>query len=120
MHKAKRWTLIVSLVLSLAIVGAAMLFSLQKQTVVVPPQQPQRPVGLAELKAADGKNGHICYVAVDGLVYQIQGFALWQNGKHLTSGGLAYCGADLSKVIDKAPHGRRVLDILIKVGPLTT
>lgn len=119
MTKAKRWTLITSLVLSLTIVGAAMLYSLQKHSVVAPIQQPQRAVGMAELKAADGKYGHICYVAVDGLVYQIQGFALWQNGKHLTSNGLAYCGADLSKVIDQAPHGRRVLDILIKVGPLT-
>ncbi len=120
MNKAQRISFFVSALLALLILGGAVVYSSKKQTVAIPIPQPQRPVTRVELAAADGKNGHICYVAVDGLVYQIDGFALWENGKHLTSNGQAYCGADMSQVIDKAPHGRRVLDVLIKVGPLTS
>jgi predicted heme/steroid binding protein len=71
-----------------------------------------------ELAAKDGKNGHDCYVAVDGIVYQIPKSGLWENGQHTPSNGQAYCGADLSNVIDKAPHGRSKLDELKKIGSL--
>lgn len=78
----------------------------------------QHPVSKKELAVADGKHGHRCYVAIDGTVYQIVDSAFWQNGKHTPSEGLAYCGADLSKVIDQSPHGRNVLNILPIIGPL--
>lgn len=74
----------------------------------------------ADLAAADGKNGNKCYVAVDGTVYEIKGVEEWQNGEHTTSNGKASCGGDMSSVINQSPHGKRVLDQLIKVGPLAS
>lgn len=73
----------------------------------------------AELAAADGKNGQRCYAAVDGTVYQISDSAFWERGQHTPSEGLAYCGADLSKYIDQSPHGRKMLQNIPVVGPLT-
>src|SRR5690606_41642675 len=55
------------------------------------------PVTRAELAAADGRDGRPCLVAVDGVVYQIQGFTLWREGEHLPSEGRAYCGADIDR-----------------------
>ena len=72
-----------------------------------------------ELAEHDGTNGNDCYVAVDGDVYLIEGFALWQMGQHLPSNGRASCGYDLTEVIDESPHGRSKLQLLQKVGTLT-
>lgn len=116
MTKAQRISLIVSGVISLVIVGGAVVISQRPKPAAVPAAQEQRDVTKAELTKADGKDGRDCLVAVDGTVYKIEDFSLWQNGKHTSSQGLAYCGADMSKVIDKAPHGRKNLDLLIKVG----
>jgi len=76
------------------------------------------PVTRAELAAADGRDGRPCLVAVDGVVYQIQGFTLWREGEHLPSEGRAYCGADMSEVIREAPHGTDKLELLREIGPL--
>lgn len=99
------------------VIGALLFVRFRKPKVVT---YQQHPVSKSQLAKADGKSGRDCYVAIDGTVYQIKDFSLWQDGKHVSSNGLAYCGADLSKVIDKAPHGRKVLDLLIKIGPLTS
>lgn len=74
----------------------------------------------SELSAFDGKNGNKCYVAVDGSVYEISGTPFWMDGEHIKSDGQAFCGNDLSNVIDQAPHGRSVLtsSFLTKVGSL--
>src|SRR5690606_5350890 len=76
------------------------------------------PVTQAELAAADGREGRPCLVAVDGVVYQIQGFTLWREGEHIPSEGRAYCGADMTEVIRDAPHGTDKLDLLREIGPL--
>lgn len=83
-----------------------------------PAATPERVVTQSELAAADGKNGKDCYVAVDGIIYQIKDFNLWSNGEHTTSGGQAFCGADMSEVIGKSPHGRSKLNKLIIIGKL--
>ncbi len=70
------------------------------------------------LSRYDGKDGNQCLVAVDGDVYLIQGFTLWQMGEHIPSGGRARCGLDLTEVIDESPHGRSKLQLLKKVGTL--
>lgn len=114
--KAKWIIIIVSIFVAVAVIGGALLLTNKKGGLK---QAALRPVSQEELKSSDGKNGHTCLVAVDGIVYKIEGFALWHDGQHETSNGLAYCGADLSKVIDQAPHGRTKLDQLEKVGPLT-
>jgi predicted heme/steroid binding protein len=57
-----------------------------------------------------------CYTAVDGVVYDMQDFSLWQNGTHSTSGGIANCGQVLDNEINQAPHGKSKLSIMPKVG----
>jgi predicted heme/steroid binding protein len=71
-----------------------------------------------ELATHDGKEGHACYVAVDGKVYEIDQGRLWQNGEHTTSHGEAHCGLDLSQAIAKSPHGKSKLEALTVVGTL--
>lgn len=120
MTKKQLRIIISSIVVSLIIVGGALLIKNTRSTQSNPAKPVrQHNVSKAELAAANGKNGKDCFVAIDGRVYKIEGFSLWQNGQHVTSNGQAYCGADLSKVIDKSPHGRSVLRLLIDVGPLT-
>jgi len=83
-----------------------------------PAATPERVVTQSELAAANGKDGKDCYVAVDDTVYQIKDFDLWSNGEHTTSGGQAFCGADMTDVIGKSPHGRSKLSELIIIGKL--
>lgn len=122
--KVQTITLIISSVLGVAMIGGAVVYSKKKAGNTgshTSSETVKRPVSKDELAKADGKNGNDCLVAVDGTVYQIKDFSLWNNqGQHVSSQGMAYCGADLSAVIDKAPHGRKMLDILIEVGPLSS
>ena len=120
MTKVQKIVIVVSIVLALAVVGGALALSrsAKPEPAVHPAPQALRDVSAAELKSADGKEGRTCLIAVDGTVYKIDDFSVWQDGDHRPSRGEAYCGADLSQVIDKSPHGRDVLDKIIKVGPL--
>lgn len=68
------------------------------------------------IKQYDGKDGHECYVAVDGVVYEIPQQGQWKDGRHSPSSGQAYCGADMSQAIGKSPHGKSKLQELRKVG----
>jgi predicted heme/steroid binding protein len=77
-----------------------------------------RKISREVLAQHDGIDGHQCYVAVDGTVYLIEGFALWTGGTHVTSGGKARCGQDLSQVINESPHGKSKLQLLKVVGKL--
>ena len=77
-------------------------------------------ISVAQLLEADGKGGRNCWVAVDGKVYDLSESMNWDNGEHTTSEGQARCGADMSNVIDKSPHGRKMLDQLDVVGTLAT
>lgn len=70
------------------------------------------------LKEYDGKDGHACYVAVKGTVYEIKDNQYWKDGEHTPSGGRGYCGADMTSVIGQSPHGESVLSSLPKVGTL--
>lgn len=84
------------------------------QPVSIPAQS--RSFTADSIKQYDGKNGHQCYVAVKGVVYEIKDNSYWQNGQHTPSNDLAYCGADLTNVLGKSPHGDSVLSQLPKVG----
>ena len=115
-----------SLVFGFAIIGVAVYWQLEYGersggNLGAPPEA--APDGgsftTEELAKHDGTNGNDCYVAVDGDVYLIEGFALWQMGQHLPSNGRASCGYDLTDVIDESPHGRSKLQLLQKVGTLT-
>ncbi|WP_290033110.1 cytochrome b5 domain-containing protein [Ligilactobacillus cholophilus] len=68
-----------------------------------------------ELKQFDGKNGHKAYVAIEGDVYDVTDIPGWKNGEH--HGNLA--GNDVTDaLLNKSPHGTRVLSKLTKVGKL--
>lgn len=69
-----------------------------------------------QLAQYNGKNSKECYVAIDTDVYEIPQGKLWQDGKHASSEGQAYCGVDLSDVIGQSPHGRSKLGTLEIVG----
>ncbi len=119
MDKTRIITLSASITIALIMLAGAYAISKNRQDDKQPAAKTQqRSITRDELARADGKDGRDCYVAVDGTVYLIKDFSLWQNGNHTPSEGLAYCGADLSKIIDKAPHGRKMLELLIKTGSL--
>jgi predicted heme/steroid binding protein len=112
-----------SLILGFAMIGGAVYWQLisasRSSGAGVVTEPANRSYTLQELAQYDGKDGNQCLVAVDGDVYLIEGFALWQNGEHLPSGGRARCGLDLTEVIDnESPHGRSKLQLLKKVGTL--
>jgi predicted heme/steroid binding protein len=116
-----------SVILGLAMIGGAVYWQLQpanaggaaSKTAASSAGEPSdRSYTLEELAEHDGKEGTDCLVAVDGDVYLIEGFALWQMGEHLPSGGRARCGLDLTEVIDESPHGRSKLNLLRKAGNL--
>ena len=118
----------VGLVLGFAMIGGALYWLLGSRDgssssssssgAAVVDESVNRSYTLEELALYDGKNGNDCLVAVDGDVYLIEGFALWVGGEHITSGGRARCGFDLTEVIDESPHGRSKLELLKKVGTL--
>jgi predicted heme/steroid binding protein len=110
---------LVSLILGLAIIGGAVYWQLSaNRSGGSSADFANRPYTVEELAQYDGKDENQCLVAVDGDVYLIEGFALWQMGEHLPSGGRARCGLDLTEVIDESPHGRSKLQLLKKVGTL--
>ena len=114
-----------SVILGLAMIGGAVYWQLQSSSAAASNTAPSsagqsadRSYTLEQLAEHNGEEGTDCLVAVDGDVYLIEGFALWQMGEHLPSGGRARCGLDLTEVIDESPHGRSKLDLLRKVGNL--
>lgn len=114
---------LVSLILGFAMIGGAVYWQLESArgsagSSAGAADFADRPYTVEELAQYDGKDDNQCLVAVDGDVYLIEGFALWQMGEHLPSGGRARCGLDLTKVIDESPHGRSKLQLLKKVGTL--
>jgi predicted heme/steroid binding protein len=127
----RRYSLVVfALLLGLGLIGASLAFAHKASSNggsgfdvsrVLPVSMPSAGANSAvftaqTIKQYDGKDGHLCYVAVKGTVYEIKNNQYWQKGKHVPSDGQAYCGADLTNVISKSPHGESVLSQLPKVG----
>ena len=117
----------VSLILGFAMIGGAVYWQLSATGTpaaagtagtAAGTETTNRSYTLEELAQYDGGDDNQCLVAVDGDVYLIEGFALWVGGEHVTSGGRARCGFDLTEVIDESPHGRSKLELLKKVGTL--
>ena len=68
-----------------------------------------------ELAKYNGQAGQPAYVAVEGVIYDVSANPAWQGGRH--HGNLA--GQDLTDVLlEKSPHGKRVLKDLPVVGRL--
>ncbi len=76
----------------------------------------QREFTRAELATHTGINENDCYIALDGVVYDMTNADFWSNGEHTASNGLAKCGEDLTSVINASPHGRSVLTTVNRIG----
>ena len=68
-----------------------------------------------ELSLYDGRDGRPAYIAYEGKVYDVTTSFLWKGGRHQV---LHYAGRDLSKDLEKAPHGPDLLERVPVVGKL--
>ncbi len=66
-----------------------------------------RVITLDELAQFDGKDGRPAYIAVDGVVYDLSGSAIWPEGKHTPCNLGAMAGRDLSEELNQAPARMR-------------
>lgn len=73
---------------------------------------------LDQLSQKDGLNGNDCYVAIDGKIYLVKGFASWEMGRHTPADSSVTCGKDLTQSLQESPHGAKVLRKLPVVGTL--
>lgn len=115
-----RRNVIVSLAVAVLLIATAVWVRNRQETPIENQEvTPPIPTITAEqLKAADGKNDALCWIAVEGTVYEIEQGSNWIEGEHTESQGQAYCGFDLSDTIDRAPHGRTKLTQLKEIGTL--
>lgn len=67
-----------------------------------------------DLLQNNGQDGRPAYVAVDGIVYDVTNNNHWSGGKHH---GLQ-AGRDLTKEINRSPHGKGILSHIDKIGIL--
>jgi predicted heme/steroid binding protein/uncharacterized membrane protein len=77
------------------------------------PSMSEKTYTREELAEFDGQDGRPSYVAVDGVVYDVSGSALWRGGNHVRAHD---AGADLSREITMAPHPKDRLERLVRVG----
>ncbi len=114
--------IVVSIVVAVVLIGGALVFSQTQKGGDTTPSaqsgQEPRAVTNAELASGTGVDGHPCYVAVDGTVYQISNSILWVMGVHTPTKGLIKCGFDHSQTILNSPHGKSKLKYLDVIGTL--
>ncbi|MFB2623916.1 MULTISPECIES: cytochrome b5 domain-containing protein [Methanothermobacter] len=67
-----------------------------------------------DLRKFDGISGP-AYVACDGIVYDVSESFLWRDGRHQV---IHRAGGDLTHELEKAPHGRELLERFPVVGTL--
>ncbi|MGM0533693.1 MAG: cytochrome b5 domain-containing protein [Campylobacterota bacterium] len=60
-----------------------------------------------ELAKYNGKEGNKAYVGFEGKVYDVTASALWKDGVHKKK---LHAGNDLTGEMEKAPHGKEVLE----------
>lgn len=66
-----------------------------------------------ELAKYNGKGGQSCYIAYNGLVYDVTGSYHWKNGEHWV---LHKAGKDLTDELIDAPHFDDLLEKFEIVG----
>jgi predicted heme/steroid binding protein len=116
MKKKQIIIILISLVIGVGLISASYLLTKNESE----PTQSASKVVLTskELSEADGKNGNNCYVAIDNTVYEIKQGNKWKDGQHEPSNGLAYCGENMTDVINQSPHGKSILLLLQEVGTI--
>lgn len=117
-NKTKVIINLASLALALLIIAGALIWKNNQEPEVQIVTSTTRQIRKGELSAANGKFGKECLVAVEGTVYKIEGSELWKNGEHTSSESQAYCGADMTEILKKSPHGKTKLQQLEKIGTL--
>ncbi len=75
----------------------------------------QRHFTKEELRQCDGKGEAPAFIAFNGMVYDVSHSFLWQKGRHQVTHD---AGADLTDVLDQAPHGADLLEKFPIVGTL--
>ncbi len=70
---------------------------------------------LDELSQFDGKDEKKAYIAYEGKVFDVTESFLWKGGRHQA---LHTAGADLTDVLQEAPHGRDLLERVPVIGKL--
>jgi predicted heme/steroid binding protein len=78
-------------------------------------QEPKEYYTADELRNFDGKEGHPAYVAFNNKIYDVSRSSFWKDGKHF---GKHSAGADLTGMLDQAPHGDEKLQVLDQIGKL--
>jgi predicted heme/steroid binding protein len=69
---------------------------------------------LSQLSLRNGTDREEIWIAYKGLIYDVKKSRLWRNGKHYEH----WAGQDLTKELEKAPHGEFVFDKFEVVGKL--
>lgn len=108
---SKKTVILASTFVGIGILAIAFVLSSKSST-----PTPSVSFTMEQIKAANGKDSNPCYVALEGVAYEIKQGNKWRNGEHTTSEGQAYCGMDATDIIKKSPHGKSVLSLLTKVG----
>jgi len=84
----------------------------QEPPETAPPEE-ELELTLEELAVYNGKDGNPAYVAVEGIIYDVSGSALWKDGEH--NGFQA--GRDLTDgIMNESPHGTKTLERMPRVG----
>ena len=78
----------------------------------VPPMPVDGVYNTTSLSVCDGKDGRPALIAFEGKVYDTAGSHLWKDGAHYKH----MAGEDLTKAIQKAPHGAEKLEKLVQSG----
>lgn len=71
----------------------------------------------AELANFDGREQRPAYVAVSGVIYDVNASNRWRAGNHE---GMHQAGQDLTEALKSAPHVRAVIERFPQVGTLTS
>lgn len=75
-----------------------------------------KKISLAELSKNNGRKGRLCYIAYNGLVYDVTESYHWRDGDHWS---MHKAGKDLTDEMDFAPHFEDVLSGFKIVGKLS-
>lgn len=65
------------------------------------------------LAACNGSDGKLCYISVNGKIYDVSESRLWKGGRHME---MHSAGQELGEAIKNAPHGEEVLGRFSQVG----